>query len=201
MESMVRKLLLVLLWFPITLVLLVINLSMLTAMSHWDRPTLPLSAVAPSESTYTASSGTPTVLSATVIAGDSRTLLLESFLKRNSSPMSDYANLIVQQADQYGFDFRLLPAIAMCESNLGKHVPLKAGFNPFGIAVYTGTLKGKNFDSWENAITWVSQYIYDTYYSKGITSLTDIEKQWAPPAVDNGNSWANCVEYFENSIR
>ena len=40
----------------------------------------------------------------------------------------------------YGFDFRLLPAIAMCESNLGKRVPLKAGFNPFGIAVYTGTL-------------------------------------------------------------
>lgn len=198
---MVRKMLLLALWFPITLVLLVINLSLLSAMSRWDPPHLPLSAIPPNENAYAASSGTPTVLSASVIAGDARTLLLSSFLKRNNSPMTDYSNLIVEQADQYGFDFRLLPAIAMCESNLGKHVPLKAGFNPFGIAVYTGTLKGKNFDSWDHAITWVSQYISDTYYSKGITKLTDIEKQWAPPAVANGDSWANCVQYFEDSIQ
>lgn len=199
-ECMLRKTLLVLLWFPITLVLLLINLSLLSAMSRWEKPHLPLSAVAPSESSFAASSGTPAVLSANVIAGDARTLLLESFFKKNSSPMTPYANLIVQEADKYGFDFRLLPAIAMCESNLGKHVPLKAGFNPFGIAVYTGTLSGKNFDSWEHAITWVSRYINETYYSRGITALTDIEKQWAPPAVDNGNSWANCVQYFEHSI-
>jgi hypothetical protein len=88
----------------------------------------------------------------------------------------------------------------MCESNLGKHVPLKAGFNPFGIAVFTGTNSGKNFDSWENAITWVSGYIHDQYYAKGITSLTDIGAIWAPPSVNTGNSWANCVEYFEGTI-
>jgi len=198
---MLRKTLLVLLWFPITLILLLLNLSVLSVMSHWEKPSLPLSALPPNESSFAASSGTPEVLSATVIAGDSRTLLLENFLKNNSSPMTDYANLIVEEADKYNFDFRLLPAIAMCESNLGKHVPLKAGFNPFGIAVYTGSLKGKNFDSWDHAITWVSQYISDTFYSQGITRLTDIEKTWAPPAVENGDSWANCVQYFEDSIR
>lgn len=197
---MARKLLLVFLWFPSVMVLLLINLGLLAAMSRWDRPKLPMSAAPPNESNVAVTSGTPAVLSATVIAGDARTLLLTNFLSKNSSPMTGYAGLIVNEADKYGFDFRLLPAIAMCESNLGKRVPLKAGFNPFGIAVYTGTLKGKNFDSWDHAITWVSEYIYDSYYSKGITSLTEIEKQWAPPAVENGNSWANCVNFFENSI-
>jgi len=200
MIRMIRKTLLILLWFPLTLVFLLINLSMLAAMSRMEKPKFPLSAVAPSESGYTASSGVPAVLSANVIAGDARTLILENFFEKNQSPMTPYTDLIVEQSDKYGFPFQLLPAIAMCESNLGKRVPLKAGFNPFGIAVYTGTLKGKNFDSWEHAITWVSQYIYDKYYSQGITELTDIQRIWAPPAEANGNSWANCVSYFENQI-
>lgn len=114
--------------------------------------------------------------------------------------MTPYANLIVEQADTYGFDFRLVPAIAMCESNLGKRVPLKSGFNPFGIAVFTGSQSGKNFDSWQHAIEWVSEYIYTKYYSKGITSLHDMGEIWAPPSATNGGSWANCVGQFENSI-
>jgi hypothetical protein len=177
----------------------VVNLSVLTVISRFDRSVHALSS-ASNGNGYAATSSTPTVLSASVIAADARTPLLETFLNKYGSPMSPYANLIVEEADKYGFDFRLLPAIAMCESNLGKHVPLKAGFNPFGIAVYTGTLYGKNFESWEHAITWVSQYISDRYYSKGITALTDIQQQWAPPAAENGNSWANCVQFFENSI-
>lgn len=197
---MIRKALLVLVWFPSVFVLLIINLSLLMVMSRYDKPQLPLSAVPPNENSVTATSGTPEVLSAQVIAGDARTLLLENFLRNNQSPMTPYADLIVTQSDKYGFDFRLLPSIAMCESNLGKKVPLKAGFNPFGIAVYTGTLEGKAFDSWDHAITWVSQYIYNTFYSKGVTSLTDIEATWAPPAVTNGHSWSNCVSYFEKSI-
>ena len=97
---MLRKMLLVFLWFPITLVLLLINLSLLSVMSRWDTPKLPLSAIAPNESSFTATSGSPTVLSASVIAGDSRTLLLETFLKKNDSPMTPYANFIVEQADK-----------------------------------------------------------------------------------------------------
>lgn len=199
MVVMIRKALLVVLWFPSVFVLLIVNLSVLAVMSRWDKPNFPLSAIPPNESSVTATSGTPEVLSASVIAGDARTLLLENFLRNNQSPMTDYANLIVQESDRYGFDFRLLPAIAMCESNLGKRVPLKAGFNPFGIAVYTGTLKGKSFDSWEHAIVWVAQYISDTFYSKGITKLTDIETTWAPPSTGT-HSWSNCVGYFEASI-
>lgn len=197
---MLRNTLFVLLWFPVTFVLLVINLALLASSTNWSHPPFPLSNSAPNENSVTATGGTSEVLSANVIAGDARTLLLESFFKKNSSPMTPYANLIVQQADKYGFDFRLLPAIAMCESNLGKRVPLKSGFNPFGIAVYTGTQKGKNFENWSGAIEWVSKYVYDRYFAQGITALEDIGAIWAPPSVANGNSWANCVEFFENSI-
>lgn len=187
-------------WFPLTFILLIINLTILAASSNWDQPALPLSNAAPNENSVTAAGGTSEVLSANVIAGDARTFLLESFLKKNNSPMTPYAGLIVEQADKYGFDFRLVPAIAMCESNLGKRVPLKSGFNPFGIAVYTGSQSGKNFDSWQSAIEWVSEYIHDRYYAQGITTLTDIGAIWAPPSVDNGNSWADCVGFFEKSI-
>lgn len=197
---MIRKSLLVLLWFPLTFILLLLNLSMLASSSYTHRVILPLSAIPPNESGFAASSGMPQVLSATVIAGDARSLLLESFFNRYGSPMSPYATLIVHESDKNGLDFRLLPAIAMCESNLGKRVPLKAGFNPFGIAVYTGSLKGKNFESWEHAITWVAQYIRETYYDRGITSLKDIGAIWAPPSVETDYSWTNCVSYFEDSI-
>ncbi len=197
---MLRKTLLVLLWFPLTLILLIVNLTLLASSASWSRPNLPLSNSAPNENSVTAASGTSEVLSANVIAGDARTFLLESFLKKNNSPMTPYAGLIVAQADTYGFDFRLVPAIAMCESNLGKRVPLKAGFNPFGIAVYTGTQSGKNFESWQDAIEWVSQYIHDRYYAQGITTLEEIGAIWAPPSVEDGNSWADCVGFFEKSI-
>jgi hypothetical protein len=197
---MLRKILLAFLWFPLTFVLLIVNLSMLASSTNWSTPVYPLSNSAPNENSVTAAGGTSEVLSANVIAGDARTLLLESFFRKNNSPMEPYANLIVTQADTYGFDFRLVPAIAMCESNLGKRVPLKAGFNPFGIAVYTGSQSGKNFDSWQNAIEWVSAYIHDRYYAQGITTLADIGAIWAPPSVSDGNSWADCVGFFENKI-
>ncbi len=197
---MIRKTLLVLLWFPCTLILLLVNLTLLSATTRWGGVSLPLSAVAPNESGFAASSGTPEVLSASVIAGDARVLLLETFFKNHKSPMAPYADLIVRESDAKGFDFRLIPAIAMCESNLGKRVPLKKGFNPFGIAVYTGQQFGKDFDSWQHAIQWVSKYIKEKYYDMGFTTLTEIGAKWAPPSAANGNSWANCVEFFQESI-
>lgn len=196
---MIRKLLLVGGWFAFTFVFLLLNLAVLSYMTAWDSPDFPLSAV-PQEHSIAATEGTSEVLSATVTAGDARTLLLELFLRQHASPMAPYAALIVAQADKYDYDYRLLPAIAMCESNLGKRVPLKAGFNPFGIAVYTGSLNGKNFDSWEDAIIWASTYLYDRYISQGRTTLEQIGEIWAPPSVENGHSWANCVQFFTDEI-
>lgn len=198
---MKRKLLLVAAWFPLTFVLVLINLSLLVGYASAAPAGDRLSAVAPQDTAFQlAGAGTSQVLSASVISADARVYLVEAFLARHNSPMTPYANLIVTEADRFGLDFRLLPAIAMCESNAGKRMPLKKEYNFAGIAVYTGQNQGKAFDSWEHAIEWVSAYIYNKYYSKGITNLVDIQNYWAPPAASTGNSWANCVKSFQNDI-
>lgn len=114
--------------------------------------------------------------------------------------MAPYANLIVQEADKNEIDFRLVPAIAMCESNLGKYMPKKNEYNFAGIAVYTGQIEGKAFDSWEHAIEWVSSYIKTRYHDRGLVTLQDMGAVWAPPSVANGHSWATCVGEFKSSI-
>jgi hypothetical protein len=198
---MSRKLLLVAAWFPLTLVLVLINLSILVGYAHGGYSGTRLSAVAPQDTAFQlAAAGTSQVLSASVIAADARVYLVESFLKDHRSPMSPYAGLIVSEADRLGLDFRLIPAIAMCESNAGKHMPKKKEFNFAGIAVYTGQNEGKAFDSWEHAITWVSEYVKSRYYDRGLTDLKDIGAIWAPPSVEAGDSWAKCVESFQTDI-
>lgn len=185
-------------WFPLTLSLLISNLFLLSKLSTHAK----LSAAAGDAIRITASTyGSEQVLGASVEAGDARVLLLESFFRNHNSPMADYATLIVSEADKNDLPFNLLPAIAMCESNLGKRVPLKAGFNPFGAAVYTSALAGKNFTSWSDAIIWESRYLKEKYFDQGISTLTDIGAIYAPPSVENGNSWAVCVNYFMTQIR
>lgn len=197
---MIRKFILMVVWFPLTLVLLILNLTLLRSL-YTDG-----SHVQASESTMlpakhiTAAAGSAQILGTSVIAGDAREILLEAFLKKFDSPMAPFAGLIVKEADRTGVDFRLVVAIAMCESNLGKKMPKKDEFNAWGIAVYTGQNQGKAFDSWPHAIEWVSTYIKTKYYDRGITDLLEIGAIWAPPSVANGNSWANCVEKFQSRI-
>lgn len=198
---MSRKLLLIGAWFPLTFTLILLNLSLLTGYARTPVAADHHRPVSPGEMAFQlAAPGTSQVLSASIVAADARAHLVESFLRQHNSPMTPYASHIVAEADRFGLDFRLIPAIAMCESGAGKHMPKKKEYNFAGIAVYTGQIEGKAFDSWEHAITWVSQYVKQRYYDKGWTSLIDIGAIWAPPSVNNGNSWANCVESFQNEI-
>ncbi|HCR81423.1 hypothetical protein A2875_04180 [Candidatus Gottesmanbacteria bacterium RIFCSPHIGHO2_01_FULL_46_14] len=199
---MVRKLLLVFLWFPVAVIFLGINLTILAASLNADPKVPPLSVVPTYSDDFqiTTSRGTAQVLGATVTAADARALLLESFLRQHDSPMTPYADRIVAKADENGIDFRLVVAIAMCESNLGKRMPTRNSHNAWGISVYSGEQDGANFRDWTFAIDWVSKYIKEKYYDRGLVSLKDIGAVWAPPSVENGNSWMNCVESFQSSI-
>lgn len=199
MGYMVGKILLSILWFPLTFVLLLVNLALLRSLYAEQSPVQAADTNTPVKH-ITASAGTSQILGATVIAGDAREMLLEAFLRQHNSPMAPYSSLIVREADAKGIDFRLVVAIAMCESNLGKKMPKKDEYNAWGIAVYTGKNQGKAFDSWEHAIVWVSSYIKSKYYDRGIINLQAIGAIWAPPSVQNGNSWSNCVDQFQESI-
>ncbi len=196
---MIAKSLLVVLWFPLTFILLLVNLTLLGASSKQD---LMRSNQYPSRSSQqiTAMAGSAQVLGSSITAGDARGLLLKEFLEGHNSPMAPYADLLVQKADANGIDFRLVVSIAMCESNLGKRIPSMDSFNPFGIAVYTGQQHGKKFKDWEHAITWVSEYLRTKFYDRGISDLMDIGAIYAPPSVENGYSWTKCVKQFIEKI-
>ena len=199
MEYMIKRGLLIVVWFPLTLVLLLVNLTLLQAL-YGEQSSAQAASSDPLPKHITASAGTAQILGTTIIAGDARALLLQSFLTQYESPLASYADLLVREADINGLDFRLIVAIAMCESNLGKRMPKLDEFNAWGIAVYTGKNNGKAFDSWPHAIGWVAEYIRTKYYDRGITNLRDIGAIWAPPSVENGYSWTNCVENFNSKI-
>lgn len=204
-KAMLKKLAIASAWFTSAIILLIVNISFLSLVSH-QKSTRAVEAIMPApipaDHGYpiAAAAGTGMVLGAQVIPADSRALLLESFLNEHDSPLAPYAELMVAQADAHGFDFRLAVAIAMCESNLGKRMPSSNSYNAWGIAVYTGTLEGASFRDWPHAIEWVSRYIKERYYDKNIVDLREIGAIWAPPSVETGYSWTNCVETFLGSI-
>lgn len=197
---MVRKLLITLCWFPLTLSLLALNLSLLVSLTkkaNANEVVTQSMALRIAATSY----GTEQVLGASVRAGDARALLLASFLKSHQSPLAEFADYILDRAEYYGIDYRLIPAIAMCESNVGKRMPSKDSFNAWGISVETGETSGAKFPNWIYAIDWVSRYLKEKYYARGITNLIDIGAIYAPPSVENGNSWANCVGQFMEEIQ
>jgi hypothetical protein len=140
-------------------------------------------------------------MSVMIDPADARSELIRLFMLKyqQASPMVPYADQIVSNADTYGIDYRLVPAIAMCESNLGVRIPSSDSYNAWGIAVYTGEQSGRKFKGWSDAIAWTTAYIA-TYYNRGMTDLKTIGAIWAPPSVATGHSWANCVEQYRNAI-
>ncbi len=191
------------LWFPLTFVLLIVNMSLLiqTTRKVNAAPVAIFASPLPDRPFgITATAGTAQVLGAAVVSADARSLLLQAFLQEYGSPMAPYAPLIVQEADKNAIDFRLVVAIAMCESNLGKHMPSTDSYNAWGIAVLTGQQTGATFNNWTHAIEWVSRYLRESYYNLGITDLRSIGAKWAPPSVETGYSWTKCVSEFQKSI-
>jgi hypothetical protein len=209
---MVRKVLLVLSWFPLSVTVLIIFLYYLNTMSvsvlaknndpkpyyNYD---ISSSAQYEVEPGVAVAGETAQVLSATVTAGDARNLLLSTFLEKHDSPMAPFADDIVKEADLNNIDFKLVPAIAMCESNLGKRMPSSDSHNAWGISVYTGQTSGATFKNWPQAISWVSKYVKEKYIDRGVTDLREIGSIWAPPSVHTGYSWTNCVETFLAEIQ
>lgn len=205
--------LLVLSWYASAfglLVLLLVNLSVLEFQRYARiHPKTPVYARSPiSKLNVATGKGTAQVLGARITASDARGFIVQKFIKDNYhgengefSPLLPFADIIVQKADEYAIDFRLLPAIATCESNLGKRVPLRTCHNAWGIAVYTGTQEGACFSDWPTAIDWVSKYVKNKYFSSGITDLHKIGAIWAPPSVETGGSWGKCVSSFLNSMQ
>lgn len=188
-------------WFPISLLFLGINLASLYRGNILSKPifteysnTTSFSKI--SARKITTQSGK--ILGVSISAADSRLLILQKFLQ--DSPLFPYAQKLVDNADTYSIDFRLVPAIAMCESNLGKRIPTADSHNAFGIAVYTGQQEGAKFENWDVALDWIFEFIHNKFISQDITDIRKIGGIWAPPSLETDNSWARCVETFMRQI-
>ena len=125
---------------------------------------------------------------------DSRAANLKFFFRKHNSPLFKYADHIVAVSDKYGFDYRLLPAIAMQESNLCKKIPVNS-HNCWGWGIYKE--KVTRFSSYDEAIDVVSQGIKKHYIDKGLVSLKAIMQKYTPSS--NG-SWARGVGFFFLSL-
>ncbi len=129
---------------------------------------------------------------------DGRTALVSNFLERHNSPLTPYdyfGKVFVDLADKNSFDFRLLPAIAMQESNLCKSIP-EGSYNCLGFGVHKrGTLM---FESYEANFERAARELKANYIDIGLTTPEKIMTKYTPSS--NG-SWADSVNQWMAEMR
>lgn len=125
---------------------------------------------------------------------DIRVANLKYFFRKYDSVLYDQADYIVKMADTYKLDYRLIPAIAMQESNLCKYI-YEGSHNCWGWGIYGN--KVTRFDSYSEAIETISRGIKKNYIDKGLTTPESIMRKYTPPS---DGSWAFGVNTFLKMI-
>jgi len=121
---------------------------------------------------------------------DYRVYILRKFLSKFNSPLTPYSSEFIRQADFYGIDYRLVPAISGVESTFGKQIP-------FGSYNAYGWVNGNySFKSWPDSIQVVSKTLKYNYIDKGVISIASIARVYAPPST----TWGSKVQYFVSKI-
>lgn len=200
-----KKIFLIGVWFPATIISLILSIKLLTVYRNTRafQTLLAQQARASLAKTgYQFYASLPEVLGSftvSVTKGDARGEIIRQFLNLHESPLAPYNQLIVAVSDEYQIDFRLITAISMCESNVGKKIP-SGSHNAWGYQIYTGQDTGAAFADWEEAITIMAQYLHTRYYDQGLIDPLDIGPIYAPPSVETDNSWAKCVQKFMDEL-
>ncbi len=126
-----------------------------------------------------------------VTSADARPALLKQYMTMYNSPiLVPYAEKIVETADKYSLDYRLITAIAQQESNLCRRIP-PGSHNCWGWGITS--INTLHFDSYEQGIEEVSRGLKRNYIDKGYIAIEDIMSKYTPSS--NG-SWANGVSTF-----
>lgn len=188
-----RKIMLLTLFFfvpPVFLLLSALSLYYISYNSH------KLNQLAASNDTiaYAALPSAENNLKGIIEQKDARVEIVKSFFNDYKSPLTPYAQNIVSAADKYNIDFRLLPAIAMQESNLCKKIK-KGSNNCWGFGIYGK--KVTTFDNYPQAINQVSKTLATDYIGKGLKTPDEIMKKYTP---SNKGEWANSVNHFMGTL-
>lgn len=135
-------------------------------------------------------------------AADARTPLVQNFLERHNSPVLEedpqFAEFLVELADEYEIDFRLLPAIAMQESNLCKVIPPDS-HNCLGLGVHSRGTWG--FETYHDNFTAAAKILKNNYIDIGLTTPELIEKKYNPTSANRDGSWAASINQWMAEMR
>ena len=135
------------------------------------------------------------VLGDSIISKDARIEMVRQFFAKYKSPLEPFASNVVDAADKYGLDFRLIPSIAMQESNLCQKI-ITDSYNCWGFGIYGK--KVTMFESYPEAIETVTKTLANNYMAGGLNTPEEIMKKYTPSS--NG-SWANSVNYFMSQLQ
>ena len=144
---------------------------------------------------FAALPATDNLLEDQISSKDSRVENLRVFLNKYGSPLEPFSEKIVGSSEKYGLDFRLLPAIAMQESNLCKKAPQNT-YNCWGFGIYGGKIT--SFSDYEEAIETISKTLAKDYKDIGLITPEQIMTKYAP---SNDGAWALSVNYFMNQLQ
>lgn len=133
--------------------------------------------------------------SASISESDGRVEKIRQFLQKYRSPLEPYAQDIINAAEEYGLDYRLVPAIAMQESNLCLKIPEESN-NCWGFGIYGGKIH--KFVDYKEGIYSVSKTLGIIYKDKGLVTPEQIMTRWTPSS--NG-SWAFSVNHFMDKLK
>lgn len=187
-----RKAFLLTTFFILTPLVLVLSLSLLS-YSYRTKNTTLFTHQSP-KFAYAALPAASGTLKMSVIEEDARIMAVRDFFKRYKSDLLPYADDVIVAADRYGIDYRLIPAIAMQESNLCKKAP-KGSYNCWGFGIYGK--KVTKFDNYEEAIDIVTKTLATKYKDNGLETPEQIMSRYTPGS--NG-SWADGVNHFMNQL-
>lgn len=129
-----------------------------------------------------------------IISQDARLVAVKDFFKKYNSDLLPYADEVINSADKYSLDFRLIPAIAMQESSGCKNAP-KDSYNCWGFGIYAK--KVTKFANYYEAIDTVTKTLAKQYKAMGLETPEQIMTRYTP---GSDGSWAKGVNHFMDQL-
>ncbi len=128
---------------------------------------------------------------------DVRAEKLYQYLQENESPLAQYADFIIDQADRNDIPWTLSVAISGKESSFGKAIK-PGSHNAWGIMAWdsAGNRSIRVFNSWKESITFHASLI-GKYYRADMNK--GIQTRYCP-SFECSNTWVENVTSFSEQI-
>lgn len=134
----------------------------------------------------------PVIKEVVTKAPDERVAKLKNFLISKKSPLAQYSELIISEADRWDIGWTKLVGISGIESAFATRLP-QGSYNAWGL----GGSKFMYFASWEESIKYTSWLLATSYKSN---ELHAIKAKYCPSADGCNPSWVFVVAKASNDI-